>query len=96
MLFFPDIGMIISISKGHINSKNNRVNKDKGKLERYLYYYNSEYLFRKRTIGFIQSVYLKFYTTHSKLIPCEKCHIKQRVRYRKLKDLINFKCSKCT
>ena len=51
MMFFPDIAMIISISTAHITSKSHRVNKDKGKRKRFLYYYNFGGLFKKRTIG---------------------------------------------
>jgi len=95
MLFYPDIMMVISISTAHTMSKRFRMNPDKGQQKRFLYYYNYNGKFKRRTIGFIQSVYLKFYTTHSKLIPCEKCGIKQRVRYRKKKDLDNWKCKQC-
>ena len=95
MMFFPDIMMIISISRGHITSKKNRVHKDKGKQKRFLYYWNFGGLFKKRTISFIQSVYLSFFLTHSKIIQCEKCGIKRKVRYMKLKDIKNYKCNKC-
>lgn len=95
MLFFKDVMLVISISKGHINSKSRRVNINKGKLDRFLFYYNFEHRFKKRTISLIQSFYLGFFKTHSKFVYCEKCHIRQKVRFRKKKDLDNYKCGKC-